>query len=68
VTAKDRPENSLLEAAVNVERATRVAPAITVEKTASLEDVIRQRILADKFDDVAPKVCAHLQVLTRTLC
>jgi Mpp10 protein len=66
VTAKDRPENSLLEAAVDVERATRVAPAITVEKTASLEDVIRQRILADKFDDVAPKVCAYLQVWSHT--
>ncbi|KAG5178891.1 Mpp10 protein-domain-containing protein [Tribonema minus] len=55
VAAKDRPENSLLEAALDVERATRVAPAITVEATASLEDVIRQRILEDKFDDVAPK-------------
>ena len=56
VTAKDRPENSLLEAALDVERATRVAPVITVEKTASLEEIIKERILAEKFDDVAPKV------------
>eukprot|EP00639_Heterosigma_akashiwo_P010580 CAMPEP_0206377766 /NCGR_PEP_ID=MMETSP0294-20121207/10359_1 /ASSEMBLY_ACC=CAM_ASM_000327 /TAXON_ID=39354 /ORGANISM="Heterosigma akashiwo, Strain CCMP2393" /LENGTH=626 /DNA_ID=CAMNT_0053826317 /DNA_START=21 /DNA_END=1901 /DNA_ORIENTATION=+ len=53
--AADRPENSLLEAHLDVERAFRAAPRLTEETTAALEDVIKKRILEDAFDDVVPR-------------
>lgn len=54
VTAKDRPENSLLEAVVDVERASRPAVMMTAEKSASIEDMIKKRIAEEKWDDVVP--------------
>jgi U3 small nucleolar RNA-associated protein MPP10 len=55
VAAKDRPTNSLLEAALDVERVARVVQPVTAEKSASLEELIKQRILDEKFDDLVPK-------------
>ena len=50
-----RPVNSLLEATPEFEVATKMAPLITVEHTANLEDVIKRRILDEDWDDVIPR-------------
>ena len=50
-----RPVNSLLESTPEFEMASKQAPAITVEHTANLEDVIKKRILAEDWDDVVPR-------------
>jgi len=54
-----RPENSLLEATLDYDRPTRVAPAITVEVTAALEDIIKQRVLDQNWDDVIRKFAVN---------
>ncbi|XP_021895100.1 U3 small nucleolar ribonucleoprotein protein MPP10 isoform X2 [Carica papaya] len=52
VTAAQRPKNSALEVDLDFEHNVRPAPVITEEVTASLEDMIKNRILEAKFDDV----------------
>mmetsp|Transcript_29662 Transcript_29662/g.71378 ORF Transcript_29662/g.71378 Transcript_29662/m.71378 type:complete len:630 (-) Transcript_29662:32-1921(-) len=54
-TSASRPKNSLLEGTPEFEMASKQAPTITVEQTASLEEVIKQRILAEDWDDVVPR-------------
>jgi U3 small nucleolar RNA-associated protein MPP10 len=56
VTAKARPANSLLSQELDVDFASKPVPVITEEVTQSLEDMIRQRIKDDAFDDVVKKV------------
>ncbi|KAJ3695641.1 hypothetical protein LUZ60_001018 [Juncus effusus] len=52
VTAAKRPKNSALEVDLDFEHNTRPVPVITEEVTASLEEIIKQRIIDAKFDDV----------------
>ncbi|KAE8124248.1 hypothetical protein FH972_019150 [Carpinus fangiana] len=52
VTAAKRPLNSALEVDLDFEHNARPAPVITEEVTATLEDLIKKRILEGQFDDV----------------
>jgi U3 small nucleolar RNA-associated protein MPP10 len=52
LSAKDRPENSLLEISTEIERASKPAPVVTQEHTSSIEDMIIKRITEGRFDDV----------------
>ena len=51
VGGKQRPENSLLEATLDFEQATKAAPTITEEVSRSIEDLIRGRIKEETWDD-----------------
>uniref|UniRef100_A0A0C9RNM7 TSA: Wollemia nobilis Ref_Wollemi_Transcript_8009_1601 transcribed RNA sequence n=1 Tax=Wollemia nobilis TaxID=56998 RepID=A0A0C9RNM7_9CONI len=55
VTAAKRPKNSALEVELEFEHNMRPAPVITEEVTASLEDIIKHRIVEEHFDDVQRK-------------
>ncbi|GAB2269828.1 hypothetical protein Dimus_004746 [Dionaea muscipula] len=58
VTAAKRPKNSALEVDLEFEHNARPPPVITEEDTASLEELIKKRVLEGNFDDVRrpPKV------------
>lgn len=55
VSASKRPKNSALEVELDFEHNVRPPPVITEEITASLEDLIRNRIAENIFDDVQRK-------------
>ncbi|KAB5526009.1 hypothetical protein PHYPO_G00146750 [Pangasianodon hypophthalmus] len=55
VTAQTRPENSMLEEDVDFDQASRIAPAVTEEMTLQLEEIIKQRIKDQAWDDVVRK-------------
>ncbi|PKA54278.1 hypothetical protein AXF42_Ash000111 [Apostasia shenzhenica] len=52
VTAAKRPKNSALEVDLDFEHNMRPPPVITEEVTASIEDLIKKRIVEERFDDV----------------
>ncbi|KAL7115300.1 hypothetical protein ACP275_04G176000 [Erythranthe tilingii] len=52
ITAAKRPKNSALEVDLDFEHNVRPAPDITLEAHASLEELIKKRILEGQFDDV----------------
>ncbi|KAL6906049.1 hypothetical protein ACP4OV_003650 [Aristida adscensionis] len=52
ITASSRPKNSALEVDLDFEHNVRPAPVITEEVTASLEEMIKKRIIEGHFDDV----------------
>lgn len=61
VRAQMRPKDSLMDAELEYQRSTKTAPVITPEVTASLEDLIKQRIKDELWDDVERKLPnAHL--------
>jgi U3 small nucleolar RNA-associated protein MPP10 len=50
--ATARPKNSALEVDLDFEHVAMPAPVITAEITQSLEDLIKKRIVENRFDDV----------------
>jgi U3 small nucleolar RNA-associated protein MPP10 len=50
-----RPVNSLLEGTPEFQVASKQAPNITVEHTMNLEDIIKQRVNAEDWDDLVPR-------------
>ncbi|CAG8496873.1 2656_t:CDS:10 [Dentiscutata erythropus] len=55
VSGKHRPLNSLLEEDLKFDHIVKPVPIITEEVTMKLEDMIKQRILDETFDDVERK-------------
>ena len=55
VRAQMRPQDSLMDADLEYTRSTKTAPVITPEVTATLEDLIKQRIKDELWDDVERK-------------
>ena len=51
VTNKERPVNSLLDVHVDFNNATKLPPTITREVTIKIEELIKQRVLDELFDD-----------------
>lgn len=56
VTAKTRPQDSLMQEFVEFEHTTRQAPIIDAAFTERIEQMIKQRIKDKAFDDVERKV------------
>ncbi|KAF8940412.1 U3 small nucleolar ribonucleoprotein complex, subunit Mpp10 [Dissophora ornata] len=58
-TSADRPVNSLLEEDLEFETVSKPIPVITAESTQTLEDIIKERILAANWDDVVRKAAPN---------
>ncbi|KAG0049128.1 hypothetical protein BGZ83_006024 [Gryganskiella cystojenkinii] len=58
-SSSDRPVNSLLEEDLDFETVSKPIPVITAEMTQTLEDIIKERILAANWDDVVRKAAPN---------
>ncbi|KAG0206292.1 hypothetical protein BGX28_002238 [Mortierella sp. GBA30] len=58
-SSSDRPVNSLLEEDLDFETVAKPIPVITAESTKTLEDIIKERILAANWDDVVRKAAPN---------
>ncbi|KAG0273960.1 U3 snoRNP protein [Linnemannia exigua] len=58
-SSSDRPLNSLLEEDLEFETVAKPIPVITAESTQTLEDMIKERILAANWDDVVRKAAPN---------
>ncbi|KNA17739.1 hypothetical protein SOVF_077540 isoform A [Spinacia oleracea] len=69
ISASKRPVDSALEVDLDFEHNMRPPPVITEEVTASLEEIIKKRILEGQFDDVqrAPKLVSAAPKETKEL-
>ena len=56
ITAKTRPQDSLLEEYLEFDHTTRQAPVINAKTTEEIEKMIKQRVKDKAFDDVERKV------------
>ena len=56
IVSDRRPENSLLEEHLHFDHTQRPAPMITEETTSKLEELVKQRVKDNAFDDVVRKV------------
>ena len=56
ITATDRPENSLLQEHLDYDTVSKQAPVITEQVSKRLEDIIKQRIKDQAYDDVERKI------------
>lgn len=54
--AKDRPQNSLIEAELDFERSAKPVPIITQDSVETLEEMIRRRIRLNEFDELSRKI------------
>jgi U3 small nucleolar RNA-associated protein MPP10 len=59
VDGKKRPENSLLELDAEWDTVRAANPELAVQRTESLEDMIKRRVLEDRFDSVMPCMPSH---------
>ncbi|KAF8934015.1 U3 snoRNP protein [Haplosporangium gracile] len=58
-SSSDRPLNSLLEEDLEFETVAKPIPVITAESTQTLEDMIKERILAGNWSDVVRKAAPN---------
>ncbi|KAF9934328.1 U3 snoRNP protein [Linnemannia zychae] len=58
-SSSDRPVNSLLEEDLEFETVAKPIPVITAESTQTLEDMIKERILAATWNDVVRKAAPN---------
>ncbi|KAF9149671.1 hypothetical protein BG015_008534 [Linnemannia schmuckeri] len=58
-SSSDRPLNSLLEEDLEFETVAKPIPVITAESTQTLEDMIKERILAGNWNDVVRKAAPN---------
>lgn len=67
IRARERPEESLVSADLQFERGVKPAPIITEEVTQSLEDLIKERIMKKRFDDLERRTTQDLPTARKEL-
>ncbi|KAK6517231.1 U3 snoRNP protein [Arthrobotrys megalospora] len=65
--SKQRPFNSLLQEDLDFERIGKPVPVVTQESTTKLEDIIKSRILAGRFDEILRRNLEHYDKSRRSI-